>query len=52
MVYHVKEGYDFGPGSTKAIPRTSVQPILFLSKLFNQAEKNYWPTELEIAGII
>lgn len=30
----------------------SMQPILFLSKLLTQAEKNYWPTELEIAGFV
>ena len=31
---------------------TSVQPILFLSRLFTSAERNYWPTELEIAGFV
>lgn len=34
------------------IARTLVQPIMFLSKLLNEAEKNYWPTELEVAGIV
>lgn len=31
---------------------TSVEPILFLSKLLNDAERNYWPTELEVAGLV
>lgn len=31
---------------------TSMQPILFLSRLLTAAEKNYWPTELEIAGFV
>ena len=32
--------------------RTDVQPIMFLSRSLNTAEHNYWPTELEIAGIV
>lgn len=31
---------------------TLVQPVLFLSRLLTPAEKNYWPTELEIAGFV
>ena len=31
---------------------TSMQPILFLFRLLTAAEKNYWPTELEIAGFV
>ncbi len=31
---------------------TSVQPILFLSRLLTPAERNYWPTELKIAGFV
>ena len=30
---------------------SSVQPILYLSRLFTATEKNYWPTELEIASL-
>lgn len=30
----------------------SMQPILFLSRLLTAAEKNYWPTKLEIAGFV
>ena len=32
--------------------RTAVQPIMFLSRNINTAERNYWPTELEVAGIV
>lgn len=31
---------------------TLVQPVLFLSRLLTLAKKNYWPTELEIAGFV
>ena len=31
---------------------TSMQPILFLSRLLIAAEKNYWPTELEITDFV
>ena len=37
-VYHLIEG--------------KVKPILFLSRLLNDAEKSYWPTELEVAGLV
>ena len=29
-----------------------VKPILFLSRLLTAAEKSYWPTELEVAGLV
>ena len=32
--------------------RNDVQPIMFLSKILNAAERNYWPTELEVAGLV
>ena len=47
MVYHVA-----GDPKDGTFARTAVQPILFLSKLLNGAEMNYWPTELEVAGIV
>ena len=47
MVYHVKED-----PQGNSFPRADVQPILFLSKLLNPAEARYWPTELEVAGLI
>lgn len=31
---------------------STIQPVLFLSGLLTLAEKNYWPTELEIAGFV
>ena len=34
------------------LSNTSVQPILFFSRLLTLAEKNYWPTELDIAGFV
>ncbi len=37
-VYHVVEG--------------KVRPILFLSRLLTTAERSYWPTELEVAGLV
>lgn len=48
MIYHVAKD----PGDQESFPRTDVQPIMFLSKMLNQAEQNYWPTELEVAGIV
>ena len=47
MVYHVE-----GDPADGDFPRTKVQPIMFLSRCLNGAEKNYWPTELEVAGIV
>lgn len=31
---------------------STIQPVLFLSRLLTPAERNYWPTELEIAGFV
>ena len=48
----------FHTASNKAFPEGRwpstilVQPILFLSRLHTLAEKNYWPTKLEIAGFV
>lgn len=36
----------------KWLSSTLVQPILFLSRLLTAAKKNYWPTELKIAGFV
>ena len=47
MVYHLKSSAD--PAKPK---RTDVEPILFLSRMLNEAEKRYWPTELETAGLV
>ena len=32
--------------------RNQIEPIMFLSRLLTAAEKNYWPTELEMAGLV
>ena len=32
--------------------QADIEPIMFLSRCLNSTEKNYWPTELEIAGIV
>ena len=52
MIYHVNGVTNTEPEPIGKISRIKVQPILFLSKLLNSAERNYWPTELEIAGIV
>ena len=52
IVYHIKGDPPLGSIDICKVPRTSVQPIMFLSKLLNTAESNYWPTELEVAGIV
>ncbi len=49
VIFHVKEGIKLeGKWPAKA----AVEPIMFLSRLLTPAEKNYWPTELEIAGFV
>ena len=32
--------------------RQHIEPIMFLSRTLTSAERNYWPTELEIAGFV
>ena len=49
MIYHIAGDADIQ--DVTKIPRMSVRPILFLSKLLNAAEKNYWFTELEVISI-
>ena len=49
VIYHVK-GND---PEIQAYPnRSDIEPILFLSRLISPAESRYWPTELEIAGLV
>ncbi len=44
--------------SDEAIPEghwpstATIQPVFFLSRLLAPAERNYWPTKLEIAGFV
>ena len=47
MVYHVS-GDIVGDYPN----RQQIKPILFLSRLLKDAETRYWPTELELAGIV
>lgn len=48
VAYHVKGD----PRDTAAIKAGTIQPICFLSKVLSSAEKNYWPTELELACLV
>ena len=48
MIYHIKKDSD--PG--QIFNWKDVQPILYLSKLLNKAEQNYWPTELKMAALV
>lgn len=57
MVYHVKEIDTVDSHGTTAarsgyLPRSQIEPILFLSRKLTDAETRYWPTQLEIAGTV
>lgn len=39
-------------GKAAQFPKTAIQPILFLSKRLSIPESHYWPTELEVAGLV
>ena len=56
MLYHVEGDPDvesiMKDGKAMQFPRNKVKPILFLSKLLSAAESRYWPTELEVAGVV
>ena len=52
QVFHVKKDLVIPEGSGKWPPRNTIEPIMFLSRMLTAAEKNYWPTELEIAGFV
>ena len=47
MVYHLK-----GELKTTYPTVSQIKPVLFLSRLLKDAETRYWPTELELAGIV
>ena len=51
QIFHVKRGYET-TGASKWPSRTAIEPIMYLSRMLTSAEKNYWPTELEIAGFV
>ena len=46
-VYHVK-----GNPEVNDFNKSDMMSILFLSKSLNGAEQRYWPTELEVAGLV
>ena len=48
MVYHCKEEEQ----ETDPPRKSTIQLILFLNKLLNDTESRYWPTELEVAGLV
>lgn len=50
MIYHLEGDLEGDPVDIPLSPK--VLPILFLSKCLNKAERNYWPTELEMAGLV
>lgn len=49
MIYHVDGKL---PEAKECPVRTKVRPILFLSRLLKGPETRYWPTEMELAGIV
>lgn len=49
MIYHIKEGV-VQTGEYPA--KKDVEPIMFLSRLLTSAEMRYWPTELDLAGLV
>ena len=48
MIYHVV----CDSSNSINVSRLNVQSILFLSKLLNNVEQNYWSTKLEVANIV
>jgi hypothetical protein len=52
VVYHVK-GDDEASKLLDGYPnRADIEPIMFLSRMLSPAETRYWPTELEVAGLV
>ena len=51
MIFHVRQKEGEVPEG-KWPRRSTIEPLLFLSKLLSAAKKNYWPTELAIAGFV
>ena len=49
MIFHVQSDPE---GDDVVIIRSEIQPIMFLSKILTEAETRYWPTELEVAGVV
>ena len=51
IVYHMHSKYAHSDTS-KQHPRNRIKLIMFLSRRLTQAEKNYWPTELEVSCMV
>lgn len=60
-VYHLRTDLTKPPPDGTSIPvstsspaptQKDTEPILFLSRVLTDAETRYWPTELEVAGIV
>lgn len=51
IVYHLRN-IAVANGEEHTATPGRLQPILFLSKLLTTAESRYWPTELEVAGLV
>jgi transposase InsO family protein len=53
VVYHVKDDDEASPQPLDGYPkRTDIEPVMFLSRMLSPAETRYWPTELEVAGLV
>lgn len=50
VIFHTDEENKLTEGTWPL--KTSIHPLIFLSRLLSPAESHYWPTELEIAGFI
>lgn len=48
MLYHMKKEFE----NIEYPLRADVKSIMFLSKMLTGAETRYWPTELELAGLV
>ena len=52
VVFYVKKDADTDIPVGKWPIRSQIEPIIFLLRLLTTAERNYWPTELEVAGFV
>lgn len=48
VVFHTRSPEIF----SKWPSSSEIQPVMFLSRLLFRVERNYWPTELEIAALV
>ncbi len=50
MAYHLKDGYNWTPGTT--IPVYQIESVMFLNHCLTSYETNYSPLELEMACLV